>query len=70
LLYRTDLFYQIESDYYDRLAQRCNQERVTKQRLMYSWSHRDEARKMKLPSCEEYEQINVRLRSLNNQPVR
>ena len=52
---------QVESDYYERLGQRCNQERLQKQRLSYSWSHREEARKMRLPACEEYELINKKL---------
>ena len=52
---------QVESDYYERLGQRCNQERMQKQRLMYSWSQREEARRMRLPACEEYEALNQRL---------
>ena len=52
---------QIERDYYDRISQRCHQERLTKQRLMYSWSTREEARRMRLPSCEEIERMNEKL---------
>ena len=52
---------QVETDYYERLGQRCNQEQIQKQRLSYSWSHREEARKMRLPACEEYDLINKKL---------
>ncbi|GAX85030.1 hypothetical protein CEUSTIGMA_g12450.t1 [Chlamydomonas eustigma] len=58
---RTQVERQVESDYYERLGQRCVQERQHQQRLMYSWSQREHARSMKLPSCDEYNDLNRKL---------
>eukprot|EP00798_Chlamydomonas_sp_ICE-L_P010785 gene10785-16930_t len=53
---------EVESEYYDKLSTRCQQEKTAKHRL-WTWGSRTEARDMKLPSCDEMDSINAKLRS-------
>uniref|UniRef100_A0A383VZ20 J domain-containing protein n=1 Tax=Tetradesmus obliquus TaxID=3088 RepID=A0A383VZ20_TETOB len=48
---------QVESDVYERVYQRCQNERMAQHRT-YTWGNREAARKMELPSCKELGRMN------------
>ncbi|GFR42871.1 hypothetical protein Agub_g3862 [Astrephomene gubernaculifera] len=51
---------QVESAYYERLEAKCQQERLMRHRA-WSWGNREQARAMKLESCDEMERVNEKL---------
>ncbi|KAJ9511236.1 hypothetical protein QJQ45_017174 [Haematococcus lacustris] len=52
---------QVESEHYEKLQGRCQSERLRKHQLGM-WGSKEEARKFAMPSCEEVDRINTRLR--------
>ena len=52
----------IESEEFERLSQICQQEKMHKQRLLYSWHTKEEGRKMKLPHCDFQEDLAKRVK--------
>ncbi|KAF6262338.1 DnaJ-like protein [Scenedesmus sp. NREL 46B-D3] len=48
---------QVESDMYERVYQRCQNERMAQHRT-YTWGNRDAARRMELASCKELGRMN------------
>ncbi|MEW5308291.1 MAG: hypothetical protein WDW38_000261 [Sanguina aurantia] len=51
---------QIESEYYDRLRTRCQQEKIMRDRA-WTWGNREAAKAMKLAACEEFQSISDKL---------
>lgn len=51
---------QVESDHYERVQMRCQQERVAQHR-MHVWGSRESARDMPMPGCSELGALNERL---------
>jgi len=58
---RAKLERQVESEYYDSLQQRCQNEQIQRQRMYYSFRQRETAKSMKLHACEELDDLNKRL---------
>eukprot|EP00879_Flechtneria_rotunda_P004446 GHRR01004697.1.p1 GENE.GHRR01004697.1~~GHRR01004697.1.p1 ORF type:complete len:565 (+),score=206.90 GHRR01004697.1:238-1695(+) len=55
---------QVESDVYERVYQRCQNERMAQHRA-FTWGNRDTARRMELTSCSELAQMNEKMGAYN-----
>jgi len=62
---RVRLERQIESEYYEKLSSKCQQEKLAKHRL-WSWGNKDEARRMRMDACDEVDRINAKLGQRGN----
>lgn len=51
---------QVESTFYEQLEERCQQERMLKQRA-WAWGNREAALNMKMESCDKLTKLNTRL---------
>ncbi|KAI8466699.1 MAG: DnaJ-like protein [Monoraphidium minutum] len=51
---------QVESEYYEHMHTRCQQERMAQHR-MYTWGSREKAKAMAMPGCDELGSLNERL---------
>jgi hypothetical protein len=59
---------QVESDVYERLFQRCQNERMVQHRA-YTWGNRDAARRMELESCRELQRLNEAMAAAGGRTV-
>lgn len=53
---------QVETDVYERVYQRCQNERMAQHRA-FTWGNRESAKKMELASCQELARLHERMGS-------
>lgn len=61
-LFMTHHTTQVETDAYERVYQRCQNERMAQHRA-FTWGNREAARKMELASCSELGRLHERMGS-------